>query len=59
MLGRCCCGPLLTAASCSAAQHWSTPRPRKTRDQQLLDAELEGRTTTSVRLQRMKIPWSS
>ena len=25
MLGRCCCGPLLTAASCSAA--------RKTRDQ--------------------------
>ena len=51
MLGRCCCGPPLTAASCSAA--------RKTRDQQLLDAELEGRTRTSVRLQRMKIPWVS
>ena len=28
-------------------------------DQQLLDAELEGRTKTSVRLQRMKIPWIS
>ena len=28
-------------------------------DQQLLDAELEGRTTTSVRLQWMKIPWVS
>ena len=35
------------------------PQPRKTRDQRLLDAELEGRTETSVRLQRMKIPWSS
>ena len=31
----------------------------KTRDQRLLDAELEGRTETSVRLQRMKIPWVS
>ena len=51
MLGRCYCGPPLTAASHSAA--------RKTRDQRLLDAELEGRTTTRVRLQRMKIPWSS
>ena len=28
-------------------------------DQRLLDAELEGRTRTSVRLQRMKIPWIS
>ena len=28
-------------------------------DQRLLDAELEGRTRTSVRLQRMKIPWVS
>ena len=27
ILGRCCCGPLLTATSCSAAQHCSTPRP--------------------------------
>ena len=35
------------------------PAARKTRDQRLLDAELEGRTETSVRLQRMKIPWSS
>ena len=35
------------------------PAARKTRDQRLLDAELEGRTTTRVRLQRMKIPWSS
>ena len=35
------------------------PAARKTRDQRLLDAELEGRTRTSVRLQRMKIPWSS
>ena len=59
MLGRCCCGPLLTAASCSAVQTLLHPRPRKTRDQRLLDAELEGRTETSVRLQRMKIPRSS
>ena len=35
------------------------PAAHKTRDQRLLDAELEGRTETSVRLQRMKIPWSS
>ena len=28
-------------------------------DQRLLDADLEVRTRTSVRLQRMKIPWSS
>ena len=35
------------------------PAAHKTRDQRLLDAELEGRTETSVRLQRMKIPWVS
>ena len=29
MLGRCCCGPPLTAASCSAAQHWSTHSPAR------------------------------
>ena len=46
---------------CSPALlHPAAPaQPHKTRDQRLLDAELEGRTRTSVRLQRMKIPWVS
>ena len=46
---------------CSPALlHPAAPaQPHKTRDQRLLDAELEGRTETSVRLQRMKIPWVS
>ena len=29
MLGRCCCSPPLTAASCSAAQHCSTHGPTR------------------------------
>ena len=52
----CNCQP----ARSPALLHPAVPEwPRKTRDQRLLDAELEGRTETSVRLQRMKIPWSS